>query len=893
MNRASKVALGLAGVGGVACVAAVLVLPGWIRGQADAAIADLQDELGLDIEVGSVVASVFADFPNATVTLGELHVRNRAPFEGTELLRAGSLEVMLDVWSLAADAPRVRGLRLTDASIDLAVSDGRGNWVLGDATGGESSSYRVDLDDVRLDAVDVRYHDADAGVEVRLGALRGRTHGAVGSDAIALTTDTSGQVSVSTGGTTWLDQASLSVVGPVSYTTDDGRIGLEGLAITLGGLGLALDGDATPAGDGWDVDLTLGAPKATFAQLVTLLPAGTLGKGVTLEGDFTFDSVVRGHYGGETYPGGAADFSVTGASVSSGGDRIDDLRFVARIEREEGPLDATRIDVSDAHMRVAGSPIRGSMTLAPPQSDPMVGLEARGRLDLGAVDRATGGGLGVDGTLDLDVAMKGRASRFSEDATTSAAGRVRGEGIRLPLSSFEAPLQIDVLDLVFEPKVVDVRALSARVGPTDVAVVGSLQNAVAYGLGQGPLRGQLDVTSRTIDLRTPDDDAAADDGAAVVTVPTDLDLDLDLDLGEIYQGDYHLTKVRGGVGIHGGTLTLERVSFQTMGGTVKLDGTYAAPTAEEADVAMDLAFEGLAMDELMATMDAANDAVPAASNVGGRVGGQTRVRTRLLADTSPDLPSLFSEGLVLTVGSSLSSELLRELADRVGDRRLAGLSLDGARFDYKVEEGRLTFQPVAVQLGPTPAKLVGSAGIVDKTIDVGLVFNVATKGLQAAGLKLPPKASKVDITAGIKGPYARPKLALKIAGVEDIVDVVKDEVVAAVKDEASKWVAEAERQGDRLIAEAEEAADVVRAEAEKVAAGIRKEAKRQGAKLVKAAKNPLAKAAAERASDALVKTADKQADKVEAEADKQATSLIRKAKDEKAKRVADARERTD
>lgn len=891
MPKTRHVVLALSALGLGAAITLALLLPSWVAGKAETALAGLEDQLGVDIDLAGIDVGILASFPRATITITDLRVGNRAPFAGVELFRAGTLEVKVDLGSLLSEAPRIRGLRLADAAVDLRSEGEAANWSLGDAEVSEAppTPWSLSLDQVELDRVDLRYADA-SGLFAHVLGVSGRAAGDLADDRIALVAEATARVAAGDGvSAPWLADTPVTLRGPVETISATSALSTRGLDLRLGALPLRLRGGFVPAGDGVDVDVQVEAPDATFASVFALLPAGSA-PGVEADGVFTLDARIKGHSGGDVLPGGVVDLAVRDASIARGSDRIDALAFTLHAERPDGPWEQTTVAISEARMSVLDNPLTLSARLAPPLTDPRVDLTAKGRVDVGALDRATGSGLGATGILDLDLSYAGRASSPSPE---KARGQVRGKGLAMPVDGYPDPVQVDALDVGFADDAVTLRQLEARTGPSDVAVTGTLTRVMGYGLGTAPLGGRVAVRSVRLDLRTEEAATTDSDDAALAAVPTDLDLDVDLNLGRVLYGDYDLQDLTGGVGVHGGVLSLDGLSFRTLGGRMDVDGTYTAPTDQAADVDLTVVMDGLAMDQLMKTMDTARAAIPAAADAGGRVGGTTKVKTRLLADSSPDLPTLFSEGLVLTVGSDLAPDVLQALADKVGDPKIARLNLDGARFDYTIEKGRLSFRPVPVKLGSLPATLNGSAGVIDQTLDLGLTFPVSTAGLKAAGLAIPKGASKVDVTAKIIGPYAKPKLAVAVGGAEKIVEAVKEQVVDVVKDEAGKWIAEAEAQGDKLIAEAEKAAALVRSEAKKAAALVRSEAKKASAKLVSEAKgNPIAEAAAKKAGDALVAKADKEADKLESEAGKKADGLVAAAKKQKDQLVADARKRT-
>lgn len=870
---------------GVAALAALL--PGWIEGRLDGLQATASDQLGADITLGGLDVSWWSHFPQVTATATDVRVVNRAPFEGVELFRADELTVQLELTALLADELTVQRVLLRDAAVHLVARGDQANWSLGSddtTTASGSATTPVDLEQVDLEGLDLRYDSDD--LTARVDDLRLSTSGTVTGDAVrfASTVRLGGLTAGSPDGA-WVTDLPLDLVLPLDYALDTGAVKLGDVHGTVGTMPVTLKGRATPKGAGWDLDLAFGTPGAELAHLLSLVPhtdADALAK-VQASGILALAATVKGAYEGDTYPGATLDLALTGGRIEAAGGpgALTDLDLDLHVSREPGPLDATRVDLRHARWTHLGQPMAVTATVAPPLSAPGLDATAKGRVDLGALDRTLPTDIGWTGLVDLDVAASTRGT-----AVRDARGRVRAQKLA------SADLQVPQLDLRLDPKKVTVQALSVRQGATAVDVTGELRDPLAYALGQGPLGGDLAVRSAVVDLRTDPSAPPADDAAPaeVITVPTDLALGVTVDVGRVLYEDYVLTALSGRLAVADGAVAVQSLGFRTLGGKVTLDGTYRAPTPDDADVKGQVQFAELQVDQVMATVDTAAQVVPIAAGAGGRVGGTVNVDTRLGADGGPDLATLFSEGLVLTVGSSLEPDALASAASKLGVGALSTLDLSGTRFDYRIEKGRLTLSPAKVKLGRTPATLGGSAGVVDQTLDLFLDFTLPASQLSGARLDqaLPKGVPDVDVRLALVGPYAKPKLKITTGGL----DAVKEQGIDKAKEVAGDLIAEASAQGDKLVAEARKAADALVAEADKAAAALVKEAKKQGDKLVKDAKNPVAKVAAEKAADELVKQADKQGDKLVKEAKKQGDQLVATAESQKAKLVADAQKAT-
>ena len=886
MRRKLLIAGGaLAAAALVATLAAGAFVPGWVAGQLASMEQTIEDQQGVDLDLGGIEVTWWSSFPQITATVSDVAVTNRAPFAGIELFRAAEVSVQLELSALLADEITVQKITLRDGAVHLVARGEQANWSLGgeaESSDAESSTTPVDLQLIEIEGLDIRYGSRPDGLYAQVDDLNLRTSGTVDAASVrfASTLSVAG-ISAGDPEGAWLTSVPVKLTLPLDYATTTGGITLGEVKGRIADLPVELAGTAVPQGDAWDLDLTLGTPGAELASLLSLVPhtdADALAS-VEASGTLALSAAVKGRYEGETYPGAQVDLTLTEARIQAPGGpgALTDLNVDLHVHRETGPADDTTLELRKARWTHLGQPMTLSATVTPPLSNPSLEATADGRVDVGALDRTLPTDIGWTGVVALDASVSTKGSTVRRARGTVRAKQLASEDLQLP-----------VVDLSLDGKTVSVRQLDVRQGKMVASISGELRDAIGYGMGEAPLGGDLVVKATTLDLRSdePEPDPASEEPAEVTTVPTDLALGITLDIGKVLYEDYVLERLAGRVDIAEGAVALQGLGFQTLGGEVAVDGVYRAPTPTDASLDGKLRFSELKVDQVMKTVDTAAEVVPAAAGAGGKVGGTVQVDTKIGADGGPDLPTLFSEGLVLTVGSSVRPDALEAAAKKLGVPALASLDLSGTTFDYRIEKGRLHLTPAKVKLGRTPATLGGSAGVVDQTLDLFMDFTLPASQLAGAKLDsvLPKGVPDVDVRIGLVGPYAKPRLKITAGGL----DGVKDDLVDKGKEVAGDLLAEASAQGDKLIAEAKKAAAALVAEAEKGAKTLTKEAKKQGDKLVKAANNPIAKAAAEKAKDELVKQAGKQGDKLVKEADKQGDKLIAAAEKQKEKLVADA-----
>lgn len=890
--------------GGLTAALVVGGIVGWklIEGRALALVTEqLEAQIDADVSIGGAGLRPFGATGAFELRVDDLVITGVAPFEGVELARIGQLRAGLDVWSLLGSGPiEVRSLGLVDPAFHVVVDgEGRANYDLWADDGGEASAYQVRLDHVEIDGLSLVYDDRQGATWAELRDLDLTGRGDVTQDAVRFDTHaTIAALSAKSGGVAMLRDTRWTADGVVEYEQATGKIGFVDTKAVVNELPVSLTGTLLPTDLGWDVDLALAGLDTTFKTALSLVPSAYAGDFANVDagGSFSLAGTVKGAYHSEGDHLPAFDLAI---QVKDGRFKYPDLPAAVdqiaadlRVRHPEGATDLVEVDIAPFRMSIDGTPIGGALKLRHPMTDPLVDLQVKGRVDLAALKRAWPmEGTDYDGVVDVDLDIGGRMSDFeghNVDAVR-AEGLVKMAGVRYHSDDLAVDMLIDAFDLRITPKQAVVNDLKLRYDDSDLQATGTIDNLVPYFLADGTLVGTLDAKSKHLDLAPfegDDEPAAGGEPAdsAIVTVPTNLDLSLKIKMDEVLTNGVQFDNVRGTLLVRDGAVRLDQMKLDLLGGHVTISGTYAAPTAEKADLDFNIDALDFELSRTVATFTSLAQMLPIAKGASGKFDSIFSMKTRLRRDGTPDLSVLASKGQIRTRGVGFMPESFAKIGEQLKDAKFQRLELDGSEVWYELNDGKALLKPFTSKLGGLPATLSGSAGVLDETLDLALAMKVPTKALAGTSLLGGQVGENADVTVLITGAYADPKVSLKLGAVEAAVEQVKEAVGAVVDD----LVAAARVQGDKLVAEAEKQANALRAEAKKGADKIRAEAKTSGQKLVKEANNPIAEAAAKEAAKKLEKEADKKATRLEKEADDKGNTLVKTASTKRDQLIADA-----
>jgi len=923
----------LVGTLAVLLVAFVLLVPVLFKDRLlAAAVAEVEKHVDASVTVGGADVTLLSRFPDLELTLTGVELTGRGAFEGVRLARVGGARVAVDLASvLGGGTVRVRSLRLQDLDVHVVVDEqGRSNVaLLGSGAAPEPSAtdaappvapagpstFALDLEDYTVTDLSLTYEDRRGGTGVAIKDLdaAGRIELAGASNTVSA----DATIAALTVGT-MLDRVAVAAKVALSVDTETGAITLGETTLSLSELPLAFHGTIVPTGADHQVDVSFSAAETRFGALYSLFPAAASSAlpGLVTNGTLALQGAVSGRV-----RSGAQDdlpgFNLT-LQVADGAFRypslptsVDGIQLDIAVRHPQGGLDLAEVDVSRFAFAVGGNPLMGSLRLRTPISDPDVTATLVGTLDLGLLRQALPPSSATyEGRADINLDLAGRVSQFTVETadTVKASGTLRLEGFRYTDPSQPAPVLVDRLLLTLDPRRADLAELSMHVGGSDLQASGTVDNAIAWALTDATLVGRMDISSSFLDLDAfAADDAAtatpssaapstptsasetAAEGSSVVVIPTNLDFVLSARAERVRYGGHEGTSAVGAFTVKDGALKIDSLRMRLLGGTLALSGRYAAPTDAQADVDLRVDVVDLDVGETVAAFRVLEELVPVARGARGRFRSGFQMQARLGRDLAPDLASVLSNGMIRTQGLTLEPAILSEVAERIGKRALRTLDLDDTTLAFDMKQGRIALTPTSVKLGGAAARLGGSAGALDRTLDLDLDVQVPVGEVKASELlgKLGVlKGGAANVKVDIGGTYDKPTFKLDLG---DIAAVVEDQIVAVVDTVLDRLLAQAAAQGDALVAEAERQATKLKAEAKRQADGLKAQAKKQADKLAAEAKgNPIAEAAAKEAKKRLVAEAEKQIDKLNAEADKKADAAIDAAKRERSRLLKEA-----
>lgn len=782
MNRTVKKTMKIAGITLGVILLLLLILPFAFQGKLAKLVKEEGNKmLNAQFDFRTLNISLLRNFPSASVSLEDFWLKGTGPFENDTLIQAGELTAAVNLFSLFGDGGYdISRIIVKDTRVHaIVLEDGRPNWdVMKPSPDAETpedetaqETFRIKLQKLSVDNLSVVYDDRQGGIFADLSRLEADCSGDFGSDrtVVDLKMETP-SLTCRTGGIPLLNKVSLEADMDVDADLAGGKFTLRENMLRLNAIQLNLDGWLAQTKQGMDMDLRLNTNEVGFKELLSLIPAiyAKDFQDLKTDGKVTLNAFARGSMEGNTkVPQFEVNLDVKDAmfrypSLPAG---VEKINISALIRNAGGPLDATEISVAPFDFVLAGNPFSLNATVKTPVSDPDFHLTARGKLDLGKVKEVYPlDDMQLNGLVQADLELGGRLSMVEKEQfeQMQAKGSLRLNQMKLVLKDMP-PIDIQQSVFTFSPRYLQLSETTVNIGKNDLTLDSRFENYLGYALKGSTLKGTLNVSSNHLNLN---DFMSADTTAAVAEVPADtaamgvirvpenIDFQMQAAFRELLFDKMTLTDGKGTLLVRNGTVDMRNLSFNTMGGSVTMNGAYAAPQKKQPELNAAFDMRNISFAQAYQDLGLVQQLAPIFAGLKGNFSGNLQIDTPLDATMSPVMSAVQGKGALSTKDLSLSGvKFIDQVADIVKKPSLKEIKVKDLNIDFEIKDGRVTTKPFDLKLGDYNMNLSGSTGL-DQTIDYTGKITMPAGGIAS-------KLGTVDMTIG--GTFTSPKVGIDMA----------------------------------------------------------------------------------------------------------------------------------
>lgn len=879
--------------------------------------------LNAKVDFGEFDLTLFSSFPDFRFKIQNVSVINVEPFKGDTLAYIKELSFDLNIKSvISGDKYQVNSLVIDEPKINgIVMHDGKANWDIAKASTDSAAvepadtsatKFALKLKSLEIKHANITYNDMQGNMTAALKDMNYTLSGDFTQDNFILSNLLEiAELSYNMGGVGYLTKTKTRFKADIDMDMPNMKFTFKENEFSLNDLALAFDGYVSMPKDDIGMDLKFAAKQTEFKSILSLVPS-VYSKdfaNVKTEGKLKLDGMAKGtmHTSADgksdTYPSFEVNLGIANAMFKypSLPKSVNNINIDVHVENKKDYLDATVIDVNKFHLEMAGNPIDMWAHVKTPISDPDLGAEVKGIINMASVKEFVPLEKGdeMSGIVKADISAAGRMSSIDkkEYDKFKMAGSLEIDKMNYKTTTLPYAVMLNTMKLNFTNQFVELAAFDALMGKSDVRANGKIENFMQYIFKDSLIKGAFNVQSNLMDLNelmassgptTAAQPAAADTAAMTVAeVPGNIDFNLNANFVKVLYDNLTIDNMVGNIVVRQKKVDMTNLNLGLLGGKVLMNGYYETTNPKKPSVDLTFKVDNFDIQKTFAAFNTVQKLAPIGQYAKGMF---TATLENFKADLdqtmSPILSSLHGNGVFKTSSVSIGGfPAFVKLGEALKIEQLKNLNIQNVMAEYEFKDGRVNLRnPVKVKIDKIDAEITGSTGF-DQTIDYNWKMNVPTEmfGAQAnnmvAGLLgqassaigttvSMPKTIKVNV--GFGGTVMKPTVKTGTKAGEGG-GTVKDQLVSTVKDkaneEAQKILADAQAQVEKLKADAQAASDKLKAEAYAAAD-----------KQVEDVKNPIAKIAAKKAAELAKKEADKQAQKLLDEAEVKSQKILEDAK---------------
>ncbi len=929
----------------------VILIPVIFKGKLfNVAMEQANEQLNAEVALSDLDVSLIENFPDLTVTLSGISVKNKAPFEGITLAEVEEVKLSLDLMSvISGDQMTIHTLGVKGVNANVIVlEDGTANYDIAkadttateaveeEASSEKSSAFDVSVKSYYFSNMNVSYIDKQGDMEAHLVNFSHEGNGDFTQDVFDLkTTTVADAITYKLEGVPYLNETKTDITFNIGIDLTQDKYTFNENVINLNALQLEFDGWVQLVGDDVDMDLTFNTRETSFKSLLSLIPVVYTHdfQDVETSGELALQGMAKGRFSSTetamTLPAFDVGLLVKNARFNYPDmpSSCENIQLDVRAQNPGGSEDLTQIDVNEFHLELAENPVDFSLHLKTPISDPDFNAALAASIDLENIADVIPmeEGEAYKGVITADVETKGKLSDIEAERydRVHAAGELIILGLDYQSSDLEYPVQVKNMYLKFNPKQVDLNSFVAQLGASDLSAKGSIDNLIGYYLNDEVLAGSFEVNSTYMNLNElmgeeesePVTDTAStitdstSESSGAVLIPQNIDFALTTNIKEIIYDSLSINNMVGKLSLNKGIARMDNLAMDLMQGSMRMSGNYNTTNELAPSFNFKMAINRFDVEETAVTFNTIEKMAPILKSAKGKFSTDLTIDGVMDGNMEPLMNTLNGGGSLQTHGVLVSHSVLQKVNDALRSSDYNPLELDDVNISYTFKDGRIETKPFEIKVGDSEATIYGHSTF-EQTMDYTMEMEVPMSQLgnaaagavnsllsqaKSAGVNTGDLGKSIKVKVKIEGAITDPKVRPVFggSGAGSAQQQVKEVVKEAVNDAVNEGLEQAKVEAEKLKAEARKQGDKLVAEAEKQAAQIRKEAK-NGAEQLRAEAKKQADDLVNKASNFLEKkAAEVAAKKINEEADKRAIQLEQEADKKATKLVETAKKKSD
>ena len=735
--------------------------------------------INAEFYIGSISMSFVTDFPNASISLQDILITNKAPFQGDTLVSINTVSLETSISNLLSKKLSIDHFSISESLINLKTNkDGVSNYdVMKSDTPNETqvaskssdSEISLHIEYYSFENINFNYLDASSQMHMTVKNFNHKGTGLFSAQDVLLKTNSSIE-------SFNFSSESIHLIKNAKFLWDAQlNLNLENLKMEFlenhaqfNDLKLSFHGFLQPVDSGIEMDLNFDSKGSQFKSLLSLVPSAYSSSFDAIEavGALNFEGQATGVYSDTTVPKFGINLTTNNASFHYPDlpKSITDIYIDTHITNKTGLIDDTHISVNKFDLKIDKDIFKAKCNLSNLTSNPHVKAELDGTLNLNNLSQAY--------PVDLEEKLEGITtfhlkSEFTQEAiekelyaTIKNSGYISLKDLTIETEMLPNPIAISNARLNFTPKEFILENFEATTAQSDLKASGSLQHLMGFVFNNKPLQGNFTVTSDTFNVfdflsetevpeeaEKEEETKVTTDELEAIKIPANIDITTKLYAKNVSYDNIKLSQMKGGIKIYDQKAIFTNTTAKMLGGTIALKGKVdTKPSPSTFDFSMTL--KELDIVESFSTLELFSSIAPFAKAFNGKMSTSLDLTGKLDAEFFPYMNSLNGDGLSKLQVKEIDpkkSNALSLLENNFSFVDLKKLDMKKIQTAIKFENSAISFKPFKIaSYDGIPIQLEGSHTF-SNTMDYNITTEVPVKFLGKEATNLLSGLSKEEV----------------------------------------------------------------------------------------------------------------------------------------------------
>ena len=787
-------------------IAILIAIPFILESKIDTIVQNYADNnLDADLSFDDISLSLISSFPKAEVSVDNLKITNRAPFEGETLATAKSLSFELGVMQLlkgteeplevneiiANELLLVLKTNKTGAVNYDIVKESKPNSTPKETD--SSTGFSFDIENYEINNSAFTYIDDTSNTTFYLTEINHKGKGIFSGGKSELDTNTEANITFAMDSTEYLSNNRIKLDALIDLDLEQQKYTFKENKGYINALPLEFDGYVQLVEAGQQIDISFKNPESSFKDFLAVIPK-TYAKNienVNTTGNFTVNGIIKGLVSDETIPTLDINMRSDNASFKYPNlpKSVRNIIIDASVKNTTGNVDDTFVDINKLNFQIDEDIFKSEIHLKNITKNMLVNANLDGVLNLANITKA----YPIELENELSGILKGKLNTsFDMNAIeTNAYQRIKNNGsVSITNFIFSSedivnPIQINKADLTFNSGNVSLKSFDAVTGKSDFTATGTINNLLGFLLSDKNLEGNFNVNSNTFaisDFMVENETASNTSNkttseAESLKIPAFLDCTITANAKTVIYDNLNLKNVKGQLVIKDQNANLKNMTTDIFNGQLGISGNVSTK-ALKPTFDMKLAMQNFDISQSFKDLEMLKALAPIAKVLQGKFNSTIDVSGLLDSNFSPDLATITGNALaeVLTDKiDAMNSPLLSGLDSKLDFIDFNKLDLKDLKTKLSFENGQVSVKPFTIKYKDIPIVVSGSHSFAN-TINYSAVLQVPAKYLGSEVNRLIGKINDnevnkltVPVTANIGGTFKSPNITTDLtSGVSNL-----------------------------------------------------------------------------------------------------------------------------